>query len=268
MELAIIRFQCMDQKGKMMTLPKFFTLIIGTEILNRRRSDKHFDFVSQVLAKKGYKLSGSFIIEDDPALIEQTIRFIASQPDAILLSFGGIGSTPDDHTRQCAALALKDGHLYEHAQAKDIIVAQLGERAYPHSVKMAQLPKGADLLDNPVNKMPAFSLDERYFFMPGFPEMSHPMVEQILARLIPTNRTYYRHTLTASCKENIFIEIMEQMPNEVEFSSLPKLFNDSWSVTISVASYDESIAESAFKVYTDFLDQEGILYSLHDEDNH
>jgi len=71
--------------------PHFFTLIIGTEILNRRRRDKHFDFVTQALLEKGHKLSGSFIIEDDPALIVQTLKFIASQPNPILFSFGGIG---------------------------------------------------------------------------------------------------------------------------------------------------------------------------------
>lgn len=62
-----------------MSEPRFFALIIGTEILNRRRLDKHFEFVTKALAQKGHALCGSFIIEDDPALITQTIKFIASQ---------------------------------------------------------------------------------------------------------------------------------------------------------------------------------------------
>ena len=77
-------------------------------------------------------------------------------------------------------------HLYIHEEAKKIIVDKLGEKAYPYSVRMAELPKGATLLENPVNKMPAFALDERYYFMPGFPEMSHPMVEEILTNLYQT----------------------------------------------------------------------------------
>ena len=250
-----------------MSEPRFFALIIGTEILNRRRTDKHFDFVTKALTQKGHTLSGSFIIEDDPALIIQTIRFIASQPNAILFSFGGIGSTPDDHTRKCAAIALKDGKLYTHAEAKEIIIGQLGERAFPHSVKMAELPKGAKLLENPVNKMPAFYLDERYYFMPGFPEMSHPMVAKVLEKLIPKTKIYHRYTLTALCKENIFIEVMEKMPMEVEASSLPKLYTDGWRVSISVASHDDTLAKKAFKMYTDLLDTQNIYYSLHDENN-
>ncbi len=245
--------------------PQFFCLIIGTEILNRRRSDKHFDFVSKALMEKGHTLSGSFIIEDDPALIIQTIKFIASQSNPVLFSFGGIGSTPDDHTRKCAAMALRDGRLYTHQEAKHIIEKKLGDNAYPHPIVMAELPKNANLLHNPVNKMPAFSLDERYFFMPGFPEMSHPMVEEILLRLIPNKKEYYRHTFTALCKENEFIEVMKKMPKEVEFSSLPKLYTDGWKVTISVASTDKKLANESFDMYLQVLKEKNIVYSLVDE---
>lgn len=248
-----------------MKTPQFFTLIIGTEILNRRREDRHFDFVTKTLAKKGAKLSGSFIIEDDPALIVQTIRFIASQPNPILFSFGGIGSTPDDHTRKCASIALRDGTLPVHPEAKKIIEEKLGEAAYPHPVRMAELPKGAKLLDNPVNKMPAFSLDERYFFMPGFPEMSHPMVEEIVERLLPEAKPFYRYTLTALCKENELIEVMEKMPKEVEFSSLPKLYSDGWRVSVSVASHDREKAKKAFQQYIDLLEKKQIRYGMNDE---
>jgi len=245
--------------------PQFFCLIIGTEILNRRRADKHFDFVSKELIKRGYKLSGSFIIEDDPALIIQTIKFISSQDNPVLFSFGGIGSTPDDHTRKCASIALKDGILYTHKEAKQIIIDTLGEKAYPYSVRMAELPKGATLLENPVNKMPAFALDERYYFVPGFPEMSHPMIEKVLTELIPNNRVYYRHSLTALCKENVFIDVMEKMPKNVEFSSLPKLYSDGWKVTISIASDNKQTASDAFSMYIKVLESKNIHYALVDE---
>jgi len=246
-----------------MSEPRFFTLIIGTEILNRRRADAHFDFVSKALADKGYTLSGSFIIEDDPALIIQTLQFITSQPNAILFSFGGIGSTPDDYTRQCVAEVLGDGQLYLHAEAKDIIETKLGENAYPHAIKMAELPHGVSLLDNPINKMPAFSLGEKYFFVPGFPEMSHPMITKVIDTLLPQSRKHYRHTLVAHCKESELIEVMEQMPKDVEFSSLPKLkASNTWEVSISVASYDASLASTAFKMYTDNLETKNIPYNL------
>ncbi|MEY3001765.1 MAG: hypothetical protein RLZZ428_140 [Pseudomonadota bacterium] len=248
-----------------MSEPKFFALIIGTEILNRRRSDKHFDFLSQKLAQSGYTLCGSFIIEDNPALIVQTIQFIASQENPVLFSFGGIGSTPDDYTRKAAAIALRDGQLVTHEEAKKIIIKTLGEeRAYPYSVRMAELPKGATLLENPVNNMPAFALDERYFFMPGFPQMSHPMVEKILDQLLPNKRIIYRHTLTAACKENLFIPLTETLPKGVEFSSLPKLHDAQWQVAISIASVDEKLAFETFQQYLHLLEEKQIAYQLID----
>ena len=243
----------------------FYALIIGTEILNRRRTDAHFDFLSKALVDKGHTLTGSFIIEDDPALIVKTIQFIASQQNAILLSFGGIGSTPDDHTRLCAAKALRDGKLYTHQEAKHIIEEKLGVDAYPHPIIMAELPKDAKLLHNPINKMPAFSLDERYYFMPGFPQMSHPMVTNILSILIPNKQNIYRQTLTAKCKENIFIDIMQQIPQGVEYSSLPKLIKDAWQVSISVSSDNQILTQKAFNLYTKLLQEKSIPYTLSDE---
>lgn len=248
-----------------MHTPQFFALIIGTEILNRRRTDAHFDFLTQTLADKGYTLTGSFIIEDNPELIVKTITFIASQENAVLFSFGGIGSTPDDHTRLCAARALSDGKLYTHEEAKKIIVEKLGQDAYPHSVVMAELPKNADLLDNPVNKMPAFSLEKKYYFMPGFPEMSHPMVLEILRKLVPGKKAIFRYTFTAHCKENEFIELMNKMPKNVEYSSLPKLYSDGWRVTISIASEDEGLAKKCFALYVEILERKNIVYAFVDK---
>lgn len=248
--------------------PPFFALIIGTEILNRRRSDKHFDFLTTQLLKRGHKLTGSFIIEDDPALIIQTIRFIASQPGAVLFSFGGIGSTPDDHTRKCASVALRDGRLHTHEEAWTIIEKRIQELEIPNSrypLQMADLPVGAKLLENPVNGMPAFYLDDRYFFMPGFPEMSHPMVEAILDKHFNETRPMHRMTLTALCRETELIEVMEQMPRGVEFSSLPKLYSDGYRTTISVAGQDKDLVEKAFVQFQRYCDEQKIPYTLNDE---
>jgi molybdopterin-biosynthesis enzyme MoeA-like protein len=248
--------------------PKFFALIIGTEILNRRRGDKHFDFVSDALLKRGHKLTGSFIIEDDPALIIQTLRFIASQPGAVLFSFGGIGSTPDDHTRKCAAVALRDGNLPLHDEAHRIISERIRAMDIPNGrypLQMAELPRGAKLLDNPVNGMPAFELDDRFFFMPGFPEMSHPMVTDVLNRYFDDAAPVHRMTLTALCRESELIEVMEHLPADIDFSSLPKQYSDGYRTVISVASHDKNLTQKAFVQFERYLDEHAIPYSHTDE---
>ena len=247
-----------------MQTPKFFALIIGTEILNRRRSDAHFEFITKTLLKHNHKLTGSFVIEDDPQLITDTIKFIASIPNSILFSFGGIGSTPDDYTRECVSKALSDGKLYIHPKAKSIIENKLGDKAYPHPINMAKLPKDAKLLDNPINGMPAFYVNDRFFFMPGFPQMSHPMVEYILSYIIDDGKPTYRQTLTANCKENVFIELMSKVPDNVEVSSLPKLYDNGWATTISISSHDKTLTNQVFERFTNLLNDLGIEYKIGD----
>ena len=115
--------------------------------------------------------------------------------------------------------------------------------------------------------MPAFSSDRKKIWFARLTSRSHPMVEAILDKLLPEQRKYFRHTLTALCKENEFIEIMEKMPEEVEFSSLPKLYSDGWRVSISVASKNEKLAFEAFQMYVALLEKKKIVYGLHDESN-
>ncbi len=246
--------------------PNFYALIIGTEILNGRRQDSHFNFLRDTLKSRNLKFAGSFIIDDTPEIIASTISYISTLPNSVLFSFGGIGSTPDDHTRLAAAKALKDGKLYPNREFEKLIIERLGDKAYPHPINMAKLPLGAKLLPNVVNKMPGFSLDDRYFFMPGFPEMSHPMVEYALDKYFKdSGKEEYRYTLTALCRENEFIELMQNSPEGVEVSSLPKLYSDGPRATISVASYDEQKAKDEFAKYIEFLEKNQISYGIGEE---
>lgn len=242
---------------------QFFALIIGTEILNKRREDKHFDFVTKELLNKGYKLTGSFIIEDKPKLINDTIFFLEKQENSIVFSFGGIGGTPDDHTRKCASIALSDGELYLHKEAKEKIEDKLKTRAYPHAINMAYLPKNATLIENSFNGIPAFSLNNRFFFMPGFPEMSHPMVENIINQLIPISKKIYRYTLIASCGESSLINFMKTVPKDIELSSLPKNNKDgSRSVTISLSSENREKTLKEFEKCKKVLKEKEINFNI------
>ncbi|MDD5549062.1 MAG: competence/damage-inducible protein A, partial [Sulfurovaceae bacterium] len=150
-------------------------------------------------------------------------------------------------------------------EAKKIITEALGERAYPHAINMANLPKDSEIIENKFNKMPAFSIDERFFFMPGFPEMSHQMILDILPKLDITKRKIYRHTLTALCKESELIEVMKTMPQNIELSSLPKIFSDGPRVALSVASENKEDADFYFNKFIEYLENNDIKYALEDE---
>lgn len=94
---------------------------------------------------------------------------------------GGIGATPDDRIREAAAAAATAASvpLARHAGAQALIEARFGTDAYPHRILMADLPSGSELVPNPYNKSPGFSL-RNHFFLPGFPQMAWPMAEWVL----------------------------------------------------------------------------------------
>ncbi len=245
-----------------MKSPHIYAVIIGSEILNGRRVDKHFDFIKSALAKRGHTLYCVEIIKDDAPLIKSSFERVLADKQSMLFSFGGIGSTPDDLTREIAAEVFTAKPAVRHKQFENDIIERFGEGAFPHRVHMADLPEGALLLNNPVNNMSGFFLEERYFFMPGFPEMAHPMVEEAIARFLPQNSILYRHTLLARCSEERLIGIMKMVPDDVECSSLPMFVNEKANVEMSVAAYDEERSRSCFAMFTDFLEKNKISYEV------
>jgi len=245
-----------------MKTPHFYAVIIGTEILNARREDKHFLFLRDALIRRDHALFSSFIIKDDIELIRAVFTLIKNDPHGVMFSFGGIGSTPDDLTRQIAAEVFSDGVLVSHEQFHNDIIARFGDAAYPHRIHMAQLPKDSGLLHNVINNMSGFYLEERYFFMPGFPEMSHPMVEEALERFYLRAPTVYRRTLIAQTSENTLIDVMKQLDPSVDFSSLPMINGGNPIVEISVASNDEKLSDVSLGMFIWALEEKSIPYEI------
>ncbi len=152
----------------------FGAFIIGDEILVGKRQDKHLAFVIGALARRGLRLAWAQYLGDDPERLTAALKRSFASGD-IVFSFGGIGATPDDHTRQCAAAAARVA-LRLHPDAEREIRARFGGDATPQRLKMGEFPEGSRIIPNPVNRIPGFSLREHHF-VPGFPQMAVPMVE-------------------------------------------------------------------------------------------
>ena len=155
----------------------FGAFIIGDELLVGKRQDKHLPFVIEALAKRGLRLSWAHYLGDEPDRITAALRATLEGRD-IVFSFGGIGATPDDHTRQCAAAAL-NVRLRIHPDAEREIRGRFGGEVTPQRLQMGEFPEGSVVIPNPVNRIPGFSLREHHF-VPGFPQMAWPMVEWVL----------------------------------------------------------------------------------------
>ena len=162
----------------------FNLIIIGDEILHGSRQDKHFAFFKSLLESRGLKLNQVQYLPDEPELLVKQLRRSFSDGLPTFVT-GGIGSTPDDHTRQAAAAAL-DLPVVRHPEAAKFIEGVTLKRGEPldspehaQRLKMADFPEGAELVPNPFNNIAGFSIREHYFF-PGFPVMAHPMAEWVL----------------------------------------------------------------------------------------
>jgi molybdopterin-biosynthesis enzyme MoeA-like protein len=155
----------------------FGAYIIGDELLVGKREDKHLPFLISALAKRGLRLAWAHYLGDDPERVSAALRRSFDSAD-VVFSFGGIGATPDDHTRQCAAAAL-NLELKIHPEAEREIRARFGGDVTPQRLAMGEFPEGSAIIPNPVNRIPGFSLREHYF-VPGFPQMAWPMVEWVL----------------------------------------------------------------------------------------
>jgi molybdopterin-biosynthesis enzyme MoeA-like protein len=155
----------------------FGAIIIGDEIMRGKRQDKHLAQLIFILRNRGLTLAWCQYLGDDPELITATLKRTLAGTD-IVFSFGGIGATPDDHTRACAAAAA-GVDLVLHPEAEAEIRGRFGADTTPNRLKMGEFPRGANTIPNDYNRIRGFSLGEHHF-VPGFPVMAWPMVEWVL----------------------------------------------------------------------------------------
>jgi molybdopterin-biosynthesis enzyme MoeA-like protein len=223
----------------------FGLVIVGDEILSGKRADKHLPKVIELLSARGLQLSWAEYVGDSPERITATLKRAFASGD-IVFSCGGIGATPDDHTRQCAARALGI-ELELHPQAEMLIrermqdVAREQGVAYEpdrpdniHRLNMGVFPRGAELVPNPFNKIPGFSIGDVHF-VPGFPVMAWPMIEWLLDTRYPAlfrQGAYVEQSVIVfGAMEATLTPLMEAVERDhpaIKVFSLPSVDHPQW----------------------------------------
>ena len=148
---------------------QFGLIIVGDEILSGKRADKHLPKFIELLHARGLQLAWADYVGDSPERITATLKRAFDSGD-VVFSTGGIGATPDDHTRQCAARALGVA-LALHPEAEALIRERMQDTAKEqgtvyepdrpdniHRLNMGMFPVGAQIIPNPYNKIPGFSI--------------------------------------------------------------------------------------------------------------
>jgi molybdopterin-biosynthesis enzyme MoeA-like protein len=252
-------------------------IIIGDEILSGKREDKHLPKVIELLAARGLALSWARYAGDDRRLITEALAHAFGSGD-LVFSCGGIGATPDDHTRQCAAAAL-GVPLALHPQAKALIEERMRDVAREqgvafdpdradnvHRLNMGVFPESASIIPNPYNKIPGFSVGDVHF-VPGFPVMAWPMIEWVLdqryAHLHGGHRQAERSVIVFGSMEATLTPLMESIEQRfpaVKVFSLPSVDHPQWGRHIELGVKGGSDVDAAFAALKSGLD--GLATSL------
>lgn len=239
-------------------------LIIGDELLSGRRQDKHLGHCIKALDRRELQLDWVRITRDDALLLQEEFRRIRTS-GVLCFSFGGIGATPDDITRQCVATAW-EVDLYRHPDAVHEIEARFGEGAYPQRIRMAELPQGSVIIPNPVNRVPGFSMDHLHC-LPGFPEMAWPMLEWVLDQRyadLASNKEVEYALVLEDAHESELIELMETLLGKhpgIKIFSLPRfLENDRRRLELGVKG-ERDTAKLAFVELKQALSSRSYTYT-------
>ena len=249
-------------------------LIIGDEILSGKRQDKHLPKFIELLGARGLPLSWARYAGDDRQRITADLQHAFSSGD-LVFSCGGIGATPDDHTRQCAAAAL-GVELALHPQARDLILERMrdvaAEQGLPyeperednrHRLNMGMFPVGAHIIPNPFNKIAGFSV-QHVHFVPGFPVMAWPMMEWVLDHHYPhlhrATRDVERSVIVMGAMEATLTPLMEDIERRfpgIKVFSLPSVDHPQWGRHIELGVKGAGDGLAAFAALRAGLDHFG-----------
>ena len=203
--------------------PTACVLIIGNEILSGRTKDVNLNFIANRLTELGIRLSEARVIPDLSHVIVDTVNQCRARYDYVFTT-GGIGPTHDDITAEGIAEAF-GVELEQHTEARRLI-AELCERngveLNQARLRMANIPKGATLVDNPVSGAPGFKM-ENVFVLAGVPRIMRDMFEGCEPHLVGGSMMKSL-TVVAYLAEGIVAEPLRQLQagyDDVEMGSYP-----------------------------------------------
>jgi molybdenum cofactor synthesis domain-containing protein len=166
-----------------MANPTAAMLVIGDEILSGRTRDANMYHLAGRLTAMGVDLREVRVVSDDAAAIIAAVRALSEAYDTVFTS-GGIGPTHDDITADCVAEAFGVSiDVREDARQALMKNYPEGEAALtPARLRMARIPEGAALIDNPVSRAPGFTI-RNVHVMAGVPTVFQAMVESVLPQI-------------------------------------------------------------------------------------
>lgn len=166
-----------------MQTPTAAMLVIGDEILSGRTRDSNMHFLARALTDHGIRLAEARVVADEHDRIKQAVQSLSSAYDHVFTS-GGIGPTHDDITADAVADAM-GAAIDIRDDARAILQAHYdrqGQELNAARLRMARIPEGAALIDNPISAAPGFTIGNVHV-MAGVPTIFEAMVASVMPML-------------------------------------------------------------------------------------
>ncbi len=240
-----------------MTQPTAAIIIIGNEILSGRTQDTNIAYIAKKLASVGIDLLEVRVIPDEEDRIIDAVNEIRPRYTYVFTT-GGIGATHDDITAASIAKAFQKP-LVENEEALQILENHYKERFNTSRRRMAMMPEGVTLIENPVSKAPSFQI-ENVFVLAGMPSVMQGMLEYILPRLT-TGKPFYYNTVTSGILEGTIAEKLTEVQNQhpgVSIGSYPFYTIPNIGTSLVIRGQDKNLITKATEAVIAMVESFGI----------
>jgi len=236
-------------------------LVIGDEILSGRTKDKNIGFIADLLTAIGIQLREVRIVPDEEDKIVAGLDALRSGYDYVFTT-GGIGPTHDDITADAVAKAFGVG-IDVDPRAVAIMAPHYAARGLEFTVarqRMARIPAGAELVENPVSKAPGFMIGN-VVVMAGVPNIMQAMMQSVAPRLT-TGKKMQSVAITVRRPEseiaNLFGDVQKEFP-DVPMGSYPFSDEQGYGSNLVLRSMDPGRLDAARLALVAQLTAAGIL---------
>lgn len=220
-------------------------LVIGDEILSGRTKDQNIGYIAEYLTGIGISVREARIVADDEAEIVAALNAVRARYTYVFTT-GGIGPTHDDITADCVAKAFGVG-IDHHPRAVELLREHLGaDRLNEARLRMARIPDGAELVDNPVSKAPGFMIGN-VIVMAGIPRIMQAMLDGVAKRL-RTGRRVHARAIRVEQPEGDVAQGLGQMQKaypDVQMGSYPFFDKNGPGTHVVLRSPDEARLDAA-----------------------
>ncbi len=232
-------------------------IIIGNEILSGRTQDANLPYISQRLEEIGIVPTEAIVIPDKESTIIETVRSYAKRFDYVFTT-GGIGPTHDDITAASISKAFNK-KLVCNSEAVSCMENYYGpDQLTEARLRMANMPEGAGLVDNPVSIVPGFQI-ENVYVLAGVPGIMQGMMDGLIAKL-----SGGPPILTASVSTNLTesriaegMGEVQALSDHVSIGSYPYFKQGQLGVNVVLRSTDKSLLLKQHQLIIDLIRQSG-----------